>query len=609
MTTKSLQIHSQNILPIIKRWLYSDRDIFARELIANATDALRKVHLLGADETTLRIDISIDKEAKTLTFSDTGIGMTADEVERYIAQIAFSGAEEFLSHYEGGEKEQIIGHFGLGFYSSYMVAERVEIETKSHTGDALPAHWTCAGDTEYQLEPGKRQERGTDIVLHVGADGLEYLDETRLRDLLVRYCAFLPYPIHLNKKLISHGDPLWLKNFKECSDAEYLEFYRKLHPNQPDPLFWIHLDVDFPFTLKGILYFPRISADFDPNRSSIKLFCNRVFVADNCKEILPEFLMPLQGALDSPDIPLNVSRSALQMDKQVRQIAGHISKKVCDRLRQLHAESREKFIEIWPDIQWVVKVGALQDEKFFERASDWLIWKSLEGAWTSLKECRDGAKSSPEKLSKIYYSFQNAPASTIAELYKGRQLTVFEAHPLIDPPLFALIERKYPPLQFLRIDSSIDEALVDKTREKGLLDSEGKTEGVKLAEFFQAKLSIDQLKVEAKSLQSDHLPGILVLDEQTRRLRDTWLRQNPVKAGQETPPWLQAATFILNTNHPIVAKLEKIDAKNPKLSQEMALHLYELSLMAQNELPESKRAALVQRSIDLMEQLANRAGD
>lgn len=607
MTTKNLQIHSQNILPIIKRWLYSDRDIFARELIANATDALRKIDLMGSDKEGLRIDVMIDKTAKTLTFSDTGIGMTAEEVEKYIAQIAFSGAEEFLSHYEGSEKDQIIGHFGLGFYSAYMVAKNVEIETKSYLSEKPSAHWVCAGETEYQLNEGKRVSRGTDVILHVSEDGSEYLEELRLRDLLMRYCAFLPYPIYLNNKLISHGDPLWLKNAKECSDEEYLNFYRKLHPNQPDPLFWIHLDVDFPFTLRGILYFPRISSDFDPNRSSIKLFCNRVFVADNCKEILPEFLMPLQGALDSPDIPLNVSRSSLQMDRKVRQIAGHISKKVCDKLRQLHDENRQKFIEIWPDVQWVVKVGTLQDEKFFERASSWLIWKSFNGDWLTLDECKKRAKKVEGDDLKIYYTFQNDGSNPIVELYLSRNLTVLEAHPMIDPPLFAQIERKSPPLQFMRIDSSVDSALIDEAREKTLLDNEGKSESTKLAEFFQSKLSIEHLKIEAKSLQSEQVPAILVINEQTRRLRDSWLRQNPPKQGEQTPPWLQAATLIINTNHPIVSKLEEIDRKKPQLCSKMATHLYEVSLMAQNELPEIKRAELVQHSIELMDELANLA--
>lgn len=606
MSTKQLQIHSQNILPIIKRWLYSDRDIFARELIANATDALRKLQIIQGESADYRIDVRIDKAAKTLTISDNGIGMSADEVEKYIAQIAFSGAEEFLSHYrESNEGNHIIGHFGLGFYSAYMVASRVEIETKSHAEGIAPAHWSCDGETEYELSPGARQERGTDVILHIAKEAEEYLEESKLRQILSRYCAFLPFSIYLGESRISLGEPLWLKHPRECQPKDYLSFYHKLHPGQQDPLFWIHLDVEFPFTLRGILYFPRVSADFDPARAPIKLFCNRVFVSDNCKEILPEFLTPLQGALDSPDIPLNVSRSSLQMDAKVRQIASHISKKVCDRLRQLHDEDLTKFIEIWPDIQWVVKVGALQDEKFFDRASDWLIWRSLEGKWLSLAQLRtapgEGASG------KIYYTFQGAPLSPFTQMYLDRQLPVVEAHPLIDPPLFALIERKLSPLQFQRIDSTLDEGLLDKVREKTLLDSEGKTQSSKLAELIKRKLDIEKLEVQAKSLQSESVAGIVVYDEQTRRLRDTWLRQNPPQPGKESdfsPPWLRPATFVINTNHPLTQLIEDLERKKPELCREMALHLYELALMAQNELPEFKKGALFSRSMSLMEQLA-----
>lgn len=605
MTTKTLQIHSQNILPIIKRWLYSDRDIFVRELISNATDALRKIDLLeGESSGPYRIDVRIDKASKQLIISDSGIGMSSDEVEKYIAQIAFSGAEEFLSHYgDKGEKDSVIGHFGLGFYSAYMVAGNVEIQTKSHRADAAPAHWSCPGESEYTLDEGTRAERGTDVILHVTEEGMEYLEESKLREVLVRYCAFLPYPIYLNEQQITLGEPLWLKPPRDCEDQEYVEFYHKLHPMNPDPLFWIHLDVEFPFRLRGILYFPRISGDFDPSRSSIKLYCNRVFVADNCKEILPEFLSPLQGALDSPDIPLNVSRSSLQMDKKVRQIAGHISKKVCDRLRQLQNDDRKRFIEIWPDIQWVVKVGALQDDKFFERASDWLIWKAVGGEYIALDELKKGGESGERK---IHYTFQNAGPSPFTQLYLERKLSVIEAHPLIDPPLFSLIERKLPQVRFLRIDSAVEETLVDKSREKTLLDSEGKTQSVKVAEFFQRKLAVDKLQVEAKSLQSDTIPGILIIDEQSRRMRDTWLRQNPPKGGQaETlPSWLPPGTFVINTNHPVVSQLEKIEEKHPELCREMAMHLYELALFAQNELPEGKRVDLTQRSMRLMGELA-----
>ncbi len=370
MTGKTLKIHTENILPIIKQWLYSDKEIFIRELISNACDALHKCKVLREHKETdipdeeLRISLSIDKKEKTLVFADTGIGMTSDEVEKYIAQIAFSGAEDFLGKYKSNaEKDQIIGHFGLGFYSAYMVAHKVTIDTLSYLPGAESAFWSCDGSSEYFLEKGQRSTRGTEITLHVDKDNEEFLDEERLKSIIQRYCAFLPFPIYLNGTRINDKEPLWLKNASECTDADYLQFYRALYPNESDPMFWIHLSVDYPFHLKGILYFPKITRRFDWSHNSIKLFCNRVFVADNCKDLIPDYLMILRGAIDSPDIPLNVSRSSLQMDKTVRQLSQHISKKVSDRLSSLYTSERDTFIKTWPDIEMIIKLGILQDEK------------------------------------------------------------------------------------------------------------------------------------------------------------------------------------------------------------------------------------------------------
>jgi molecular chaperone HtpG len=337
MTEGTLKINTEKLLPIIKKWLYSDKEIFLRELVSNACDALSKLKILREQgeiefsDDELKIDIRLDAEAKTLTISDTGIGMTAEEVEKYIAQLAFSGAEDFLSKYEGSEeKNQVIGHFGLGFYSAYMVSSKVEIDTLSYQERAEPAHWVCDGTSSYTLDKGTRAERGTTITLHIEDE--DFLEEARIASLLSRYCAFLPYPIHLEGEHINHKDPLWLKSPADCTEEEYLEFYRQLHPMEPEPIFWVHLNVDYPFHLKGILYFPHIHNRFDFQKKPVKLFCNRVFVSDNCSDLIPEYLSIMRGAIDSPDIPLNVSRSYLQMDKTVRSLSNHIAKKVADRL-------------------------------------------------------------------------------------------------------------------------------------------------------------------------------------------------------------------------------------------------------------------------------------
>ena len=366
MKKNHLSINSENILPIIKKWLYSEKDIFLRELVSNATDAINKLKLINAaNKDSFRIDIQIDKDNKTISISDNGIGMNEEEVKKYIAQIAFSGAEDFLEKYKThDEKDQIIGHFGLGFYSAYMVANKVEVDTRSYIEKEAPVLWSCDGSSEYFLSKSKRTDTGTTIILHINKENEEYLDKNVLLKILNNFCLFLPYPIYLNDQHINNEYPLYLKSPSECTEKEYLEFYRKLYPLNPDPIFWVHLNVDYPFNLKGILYFPKIGQSFDANKNAIKLFCNRVFVSDNCKDLLPDFLMILQGAIDSPDIPLNISRSFLQMDSTVRKLSSHISKKISDRLSSLYKLDKEKFTSYWPSIETVIKLGILQDEKF-----------------------------------------------------------------------------------------------------------------------------------------------------------------------------------------------------------------------------------------------------
>ncbi len=604
MTTGTLKIHTENILPIIKKWLYSDKDIFVRELVSNACDAIQKCRVLrdhgelDTPDDAFRIDIQVDKSAHTLTFTDNGIGMTAEEVEKYIAQVAFSGAEEFIGKYSTqNEKDQIIGHFGLGFYSSYMVAENVAIDTLSYQNGSEPAFWTCDGSTSYTLDKGSRDSRGTQITLSVGKENEEFLEESRLRSILQHTCAFLPFPIFLNGAQINKKQPLWLKNPSDCTDAEYLEFYRSLYPAESDPIFWIHLNVDYPFHLKGILYFPKITRRFDWNQNTIKLFCNRVFVSDNCKDLIPDYLMILQGAIDSPDIPLNVSRSTLQMDRTVRQLSQHISKKVSDRLSSLYAMEREKFQKAWPDIEMIIKLGMLQDEKFYERSKDFLIWKNSKEEWTTVQEYLERHKE--QYKGKVFYSAEDQLQSHALELYKQRGIEILKASSLVDTPLINLLEDKIDDVKFQRIDSAIDDTLVDSSREKTLLDAEGRTESFKIADFIRSKLKLDNLTVEAKSLTSDSVPALLIIDEEMRRMRETM-----ALAQQAMPPhFVPKRTFVVNTNNKLVQSIYQLKEKDPVLAKEMVQHLYELSLLSQRELDPSTLSQFVARSSQILEKL------
>ena len=425
MSKGKLKVSSEDILPIIKKWLYSDKDIFVRELVSNSCDAIQKMLVLNEkgelclnDDDPFRIDVILNKEAKTISISDNGIGMTAAEVKEYVAQLAFSGAREFIENYkQEDEKDQFIGHFGLGFYSAFMASNLVEIDTLSYKEGERAAHWLCDGSSSYTLKVGKRTTRGTTVTLHI--DDEEYLDQRKLQQILSTYCKFLPHPIFLGDHRVNPEDPLWLKQPSDCTDDDYLKFYRELYPMEQDPIFWIHLNVDHPFHLKGVLYFPKITPRFDFHTSNIKLFCNRVFVSDNVRDIFPDFLAVLRGAIDSPDIPLNVSRSYLQMDSTVKKLSNHISKKVSDKLSALYIHEKESFINYWPDIESIVKLGALQNEKFYERAKEFLLWKTVKGEWTTVEEYKNRNKGN--NSDKIFYTTQETIESGFLNLYKNKK--------------------------------------------------------------------------------------------------------------------------------------------------------------------------------------------
>lgn len=596
MRQNNLSIHSENILPIIKKWLYSDKDIFIRELVSNATDAINKVKILRSqeelqcDDSEFKISVTIDKKNKTITIADTGIGMTEEEVEKYIAQIAFSGAEEFVAKYKvQAEKEPMIGHFGLGFYSAYMVASKVEINTLSYKKDSKAVFWSCDGSSSYTIGNGTKSQRGTEIILTVEDE--EYLEESKIRELLNRYCKFMPFPIDLNGKEIGNKAPLWVKAPSECTENEYLEFYRQLYPMDQDPLFWIHLNVDYPFHLQGILFFPKIHRRFDAGESAIKLFCNRVFVSDNCKEILPDYLTILRGVIDSPDIPLNVSRSYLQVDQNVKQLSSHISKKISDRLNQLYKTDKDKYQSAWPDIEMIVKLGILQDEKFYDRIKDVLIWKTTEGNWTNTADYLERAKDK-----KVYYTSSDKP-SAIQDLYHEKKIEVLIASLPIDTAIVQALEEKLS-TTFQRIDGSLDTNLLDPTREKTILDADGKTASGRIATFIKAALG-DGVEVEAKSLSSDKLPALLVVDENQRRLRDYMA----MTQGKNAFP--AKKTFVVNTNHALVQIIEKLQEKQPDVATDLALSLYDLSLLSQRELDPANLEKMVSRQTDIMRKLGS----
>lgn len=613
MTTKKLQIHSENIFPIIKKWLYTDKEIFVRELIANSCDALYKLKILSdkglatVNENSMRIDVTLNKEGKTIEFADTGIGMTADEVDKYIAQIAFSGAEEFVEKYKTkSEKDQIIGHFGLGFYSSYMVAKEVEIESLSYVEGSKPAYWKCDGSSDYILEEGQKKERGTRITLHISDDSHEFLEEGIIKGLLHKYCSFLPYPIFFMGKRINEKEPLWIKQPSTLTDKDYLDFYRYLYPYDEDPLLWMHLNVDYPFHLQGILYFPKIKRDFDPAKATVSLYCNRVFVSENCKDIMPNYLTMLRGVIDSPDIPLNVSRSTLQMDKTVRQLSKHISKKVTDSLIQMWRTNKEKFIENFEDLSLIIKLGCLEDEKFYERAKEILLFKTIDNEWTTVEEYQERNRDKTQET--IYYTRGEHEDSHYISMWKEKGIEILKSTGPFDSHLMHFLEGKMSPWKFKRVDASIPDDLLDRSREKVILDSEGRTESAKLADFFQKKLEKENVSVEAKSLSMDQVPGMILIEEEKRRMRDYMMAFDP-ESVDKRGSFLDKTTFVINTNNPLIANILSIDKIDSDLARTLAHEVYDLALLAQNEMSQKSLNPFIRQTTDILEKLTEKLSE
>ena len=599
----SISIHTENIFPIIKKWLYSDKDIFLRELVSNAVDAIHKLQnanliegLQLADE--YKVNIHIDKEAGTLTVSDNGIGMTADEVRKYINQVAFSSAEDFVEKFKDLEdKNQIIGHFGLGFYSSFMVADNVEIRTLSYQKDAEAVHWKCEGTTKYTIDSTDKKDRGTEVILHLNEDEKEFLDLDSTREIIKKFFNFLPVSITLEGEEVNDKNPLWTKSPSEISDDEYKEFYRKLYPMSADPLFWIHLNIDYPFNLKGIVYFPHLTNEFDVTKSNISLFCNQVFVSDNTPELIPEFLTPLQGCLDAPDLPLNVSRSYLQNDPQVRKIREVISGRVAAKIVDLAKKDRKAFEPIWEDIHSFIKYGMMREDKFYEKVKDQVIYRATgDDKFTTLPEYLERAKEKHEN--KVYYANDEGTQATYLKLFKSQGMEVLILDAMIDNHFIQFLESKNTDLKFERVDSDITENLLESDPTQEIVEgADSKTRGEKIEQVFKDGLDIKGLTIRIETLKDESVPGIILLNEQSRRFKE----MTSMMGQGEMPDMFSDHTLMVNTASPAVEKIIKLQEEgNDEAAGMLIDQIYDLAMLSHQAISKERMAGFLERSGKLL---------
>jgi molecular chaperone HtpG len=650
----TISIHTENIFPIIKKSLYSNHEIFLRELVSNAVDAIQKLKMVSrAGEYTgdigePEIQISIDKDKKTLSITDNGIGMTAEEVKKYINQVAFSSAEEFIQKYKGTSDQPIIGNFGLGFYSSFMVAQKVEIDTLSYKEGSQAVHWSCDGSPEFRLEESSRQERGTTITLTLQEEEQEYLETARIRQLVKTYCDFLPVPIKLEGEVINRQKAPWRESPSSLTQEDYLEFYRYLYPFQEEPLLWVHLNTDYPFILNGILYFPKLKPDVDVTQGQIKLFCNQVFVSDHCEEIIPKFLLPMRGVIDSTDIPLNVSRSALQTDRTVRKIADYVSRKVGDRLKELYRDNREEYIKIWQDVGTFVKFGALNDEKFKKQVEDIIIYRttyevksetpavqvqSQEGdAWEDVTPAADNQTSSSNRPyttlkeylernkdrheNRVFYCTDPVTQATYVELHKNQGLEVLFMDSFIDTHFITFLEQEYPNVKFSRVDADLDQTLLDQDKAQEIVDPKtNKTRSELIKELFEKALNKPKLNIRTEALKSDDPqgtpPAMVLLPEFMRRMQEM-----SALMQQQTAQFPDEHILVVNTAHPLIQNLVSLsqgsilqgDGSSPsaELANLICHHVYDLALMAQKGFDAQGMKAFVERSNQVLTRLTER---
>ncbi len=607
----NISIHTENIFPIIKKWLYSDKDIFIRELISNGCDAINKYKKLISlgeikdnKEQKYKITVTIDKEKQALVFADNGIGMTSDEVDKYINQVAFSGAEDFVNKYKDkmGEESDIIGHFGLGFYSAFMVAKQVQIDTLSYKENAEAVRWISEGQTEYEISKSNTQTtRGTSITLFLADDSKEFLEEYTVRDIIEKYCSFLPVDIYLkvsdkeekeeDNNPLNDTTPLWLKSPKDCTDEEYKEFYRKVFKTFDEPLFWIHLNVDYPFNLKGILYFPKLKNEFELIEGKVKLYNNQVFVADNIKEVIPEFLLLLKGVIDCPDLPLNVSRSFLQNDKDVSKISKHIVKKVADKLKTLYKNEKESYEKFWDDIQVFIKFGCLKDEGFYDKVKDILLFKDIDSKYLTLNEYLENCKEKHEN--KVFYVSDEEQQSQYIKLFKDYDLDAVILDSNIDNHFMSFIEFKNSGVTFNRIDADLSDVLKDKKDEVN-------TEEKKSIENLFKEVVNDKVKdYSVESLKSEDTTAIILVSEQSRRMAEMKSQFAGMDIGMS---FEEEKTLVINCNSPIIKKL--IDLKDDESKKEeislICNQIVDIALLANKELDPKELDEFIKRNNKLM---------
>lgn len=602
--TGKIKISSENMMPIIKKWLYSDKDIFLREIVSNGMDAITKYKKLAdmgealKEDVEYKISVFVDEAAKTLTVEDNGIGMTAEEVEKYITNVAFSGAADFLQKYENASGDGIIGHFGLGFYSAYMVSDKVEIYTKSYKVGEKGVKWESDGNSTYKLSEAEQESRGTKIVMHIAEDEEEFLKEYRIRELLRKYCSFMPFNIYLNPKgteedkAINTTSPLYLKDPKDCKDEEYKDFYRETFADFNEPLFWIHLNMEYPFRLKGILYFPQIKKQLvQLEKGQVKLYCNQVFIADNIKEVIPEFLMLLNGVIDCPDIPLNVSRSFLQNDKQVQKISKHITKKVADKLTSLYNNDREHYEKCWKDVSTFVKFGCIKDNDFYEKVEKIILFKNLQGEYIPLQDWLGEAISAEDVKNgatpkTIYYVSDEAQQAQYIAMFKEAGLDAMMCDTLIDPHFITYLEYKNPTKsRFVRIDADIDGALKS---EANFAEDEQKELIEKVKELLENK-GVD---VKTERFKSGKIPAIINVDEFTRRMSEMGGYY-----GMDETDSLKGASLVLNVTNPVVSSL----LNQPEEKQKVIVNqIYYLAMLAHKKLSPEELSNFISQSSEIL---------
>jgi len=627
----NISVQTENIFPIIKKWLYSEKDIFIREMVSNANDAivkLKKLISIGEAEVDpnekFYIKVIINKDEKTIKIVDNGIGMTAEEVKRYINQIAFSGAVDFLEKYKDktDESSQIIGHFGLGFYSAFMVSDKVTIDTLSWQAGAVAVKWTSTGGQEFEMDDSDQAERGTVVTLYLSEDSLEYLDYYKMKEMLEKYCSFLPIELYLEDaskeavkkkkeaekdgkkeepKPINDTHPLWLKSPKDCTDEEYKEFYQKVFHDFKDPLFWIHLNMDYPFNLKGILYFPKLKHEYETIEGQIKLYYNQVFVADNIKEVIPEFLMLLKGVIDCPDLPLNVSRSFLQNDGYVNKISTHITKKVADKLTSLFESDRESYNKYWDDINPFVKYGCIREPKFFDRVKDAVVYKTTEGDFVTLKEYRE--KTGDTNKDRVFYVTDEKQQAQYIKMFKEYGIEPVIMNTLIDNHFMQFMETKDNGVKFTRVDSDISDIMKDSENKE---DNE-KVTG-ELEKIFRQAVGNDKLKVQVEALKSTSIPGMILLPEQSRRFQE--LSKMYGFAGLDAANMFeQEQALVLNSKNSLIKAILKLSESEERKSdmELICQHVYDLAILGHKQLEPAAMTKFIERNNILLERIANLA--